>query len=150
MNHIPQNGRKARQQRPAGEIFHAGIAHRLGLEGLIALRDALQADDPALLQNETVLPDINTHDRRETCTGACAIGLALWRGLELQTIGEVEYRFCSLAVAVDAQLGAGSCMRWVQWFDELERNQMRRELLPQVLRAIEHEEGVPDAYARER
>jgi hypothetical protein len=139
---------KENRKRPPAEIFHAAIGWRLGLTGLTALRHALERDDPALLQGETVLPDINRYDRHEACTGACAIGLALWRSLELHSIGEVEYRFSSLAVNVDAQLGSGSCMRWVAWYDELPREQMRCELLPQVLRALEHESAPVDPRGR--
>jgi hypothetical protein len=130
---------KENKKRPPQEIFHSAIGWRLGQEGLAALKDALERDDPALLQSTTVSPDINVCCRHDACTGACAIGLALWKGWGLCSVGEVEHQFSKLAVQVDSQLGSGSCMRWVSWYDEMPRQEMRRVLLPQVLRALEHE-----------
>jgi hypothetical protein len=91
--------------RPVGEIFTAGIAPRLGLAGLQALRDALERDEPALIQGNTTKPDLNTTCRGEPCEGACGVAYALWKTLELQSIGETERAFTRLCVSVDAQMG---------------------------------------------
>jgi hypothetical protein len=63
----------------------------------------------------------------------------LWKSLCLYNIGDVERRFTKLCCSVDSQMGAGSSTRWLNHYDELPREQMRVELLAQVLRAIEHE-----------
>jgi hypothetical protein len=139
---------KLNKKRPWPEIFHAGIAPRLGREGLQALAEALERDSSELIQGETVHPDLNTTWREEECTGACALAYPLWKTLELFSIGNTEREFTQLCIKVDNQMGAGAAMRFVLWFDETPRPEMRRELLREVRRAIEHESQPADPRGR--
>jgi hypothetical protein len=134
-----RNSGKDGRLRPVGEIFQAGIAPRLGAAALEALRDALQRDDPALVQRETTHPSSNEHPYCEECLGACGVAYGLWKSLCLYNIGDVERRFTKLCCSVDAQMGAGSSTRWLNHYDETPRQEMRAELLPQVVKAIERE-----------
>jgi hypothetical protein len=108
----------------------------MGLEALQALQDAIERDDPALVQRATTHPSSNDCPYCEECVGGCAVSYGLWKSMGLHSIGDVERCFSKLCASVDAVLGPGSSTRWLNHFDELPREQMRAELLPEVIAAI--------------
>jgi hypothetical protein len=59
--------RNRKCKRPWAEVFHVAIAPRLGLAGLQAVQAALDNDDAALIQGETVLPDLMSVSRDVPC-----------------------------------------------------------------------------------
>jgi hypothetical protein len=122
-------------------VWREGIAPVLSLAGLEALREALATDDPRLRQGFTTEPecpafiDHNLDDRAPEA--ACGLGLAGWLGDRLETVGQVEEYFARCCMEGDQLLGEAAGTRWfLNWFDDTPRDEMRRELLPEVERSI--------------
>jgi hypothetical protein len=79
---------------------------------------------------------------------ACAIGFAGWQGDQLKTLGQVEDYFGKLCMDVDFTLGEPGSVRWfLDWFDHMPRDLMRRQLLAEVNVELAtrqpHTKGVP-------
>jgi hypothetical protein len=69
---------------------------------------------------------------------ACALGYCGWQGERLETVGQVEEFFARCCFEADQRLGEAAACRWfLNWFDDTPRDEMRRELLAEVERAIE-------------
>lgn len=119
-------------------------AKLLPTEGLVALRDALAADDPALEQGGTVFPPAVLDHRDGEVKAACPIGFALWRG-GCSTPAAVEEGFAAVVRDVDSATGGIAAIRFFTNVidEEWSRADMLRELLPEVIMAIEQREGVP-------
>mgnify|MGYP001561308723 CR=1 FL=1 len=117
-------------------VWRRGLAPQLSDAGLGVLRAALQTDDPRLIQGEIVTtgrwPARLAWDRP---AAGCVIGLCGWLGEGLETVGEVEDYFTTVAFAIDDLLGKpAACRGFLNWFDETVRSEVRRLLLPEVLR----------------
>jgi hypothetical protein len=88
---------------------------------------------------------------------ACALGFCGWQGEKLETVGDVEEYFARCCFEADQRLGEAAACRWfLNWFDDTPRDEMRKELLAEVERAIEERaetvkpavpEGVEDPFA---
>jgi hypothetical protein len=108
------------------------MAALMPIEGLIALRQALIDDSEALLQGATTEPPPLICVQDWACEGACAAGYAFWRAGH-DTVGEVEECFARLCFEADRAMGEPAGVRhFLNWFDETPRDEMRRELLPEV------------------
>ncbi|HEV3143774.1 MAG TPA: hypothetical protein VGZ47_07830, partial [Gemmataceae bacterium] len=120
------------------KCWRDGFAPVLSMAGLIALKDALQSQDPALIQGATTTPPPLNCCNDWPCEGACAIGLACWRGHhDAETVGDVAERFALTCQLADKRLGSpGACRYFLNWFDDTPREDMRRLLLPEVVLAI--------------
>jgi hypothetical protein len=117
--------------------FREGIVPQLSAAGLMALKQALETDDPALLQGATTSPPTLDCVSDWPVKAACAIAFAGWKGDGRVTVGEVEQFFASVCHRAGQQLGDPAGARWfLNWFDDTPRAQMRRELLAEVDRAI--------------
>ena len=123
--------------------FRVGIAPHLGTAGLMALRDALERDDPRLIQGKTLEPAIEDRGGDWAPEGACAVAFACWHDLEGEpTAEEVEQRFAEVVTAANEEMGEPlGCSWFVSWFDEVPRSEMRQELLAEV-EAVLTERGV--------
>ncbi|MBX9582421.1 MAG: hypothetical protein K2X87_19125, partial [Gemmataceae bacterium] len=65
------------------------------------------------------------------------LGFCGWQGEGLESVGEVEEFFARACFEADQRLGEPAACRWfLNWFDDTPRDQMRRELLPEVDRAL--------------
>lgn len=118
-------------------IWREGFAKVLPLKGLEALADALRADDPRLVQGATTYPPPVLCVDDWPCEQACALGYAGWQGESLATVGNVAECFSRYCIASDALTGGpGDCRWFLNWFDDCPRDEVRRELLPEVERAI--------------
>jgi hypothetical protein len=105
----------------------------ISILGLEALRDALEKDDPSLLQGGTLFPPPLHSVGEWEVKGACPLAYTGWKGDELQTVGEVEEYFAYLCTAVDQELGEPGGIRWLlNWIDETDRKEMRESLLEEV------------------
>jgi hypothetical protein len=114
-------------------VWRNGVAPCLSTAGLIALRDALRADDRRLIQNATTFPPPLEAARDWPIVAACALALACWQGAGLATVGEVESAFAYVCLDAGERLGEPEALRWfLNWFDETDRATMRRELLAEV------------------
>lgn len=101
-------------------------------EGLVALREAAQSNDPDLLQGQTTLPPAFSTCQDWPCEGGCAVSYAFWRG-GLVTVGEVEEAFAQACYEADVRLKEpAGCRHWLNRFDEGERTVVLAELLVEV------------------
>ena len=124
-------------------VWRQGFAPVLSLRGLEALRDALTNDDTRLVQGSTTTPPPLMCVQDWPVEAACALGYCGWQGDRLETVGEVEEYFARCCFEADQRLGEAAACRWfLNWFDDTPRDEMRRELLAEVERAIE-ERAVP-------
>ncbi len=119
-------------------VWRKAAAPLLSTPGLVALRQALVADDPRLLQGATTTPPPLRCVEDWPVEGACALAYAGWQGDGLETVGDVEEFFARLCFEIDQRLNEPGGRRWLlNWFDETPRAEMRRLLLPEVGAALE-------------
>jgi hypothetical protein len=138
-------------------VWREGFAPVLTLKGLESLRDALTSDDPRLVQGSTTTPPPLMCVQDWPVEAACALGFCGWQGERLETVGDVEEYFARCCFEADTRLGEAAACRWfLNWFDDTPREEMRKELLGEVERAIEARaetvvpaipEGVEDPFA---
>src|SRR5215831_9634429 len=111
-------------------IWRSGFAPVLSTEALLALKEALERDDPTLIQGTTTDPPPLQVMSDWPVTSACAVAYAGWRGEGLDTVQSVEEYFARACFQADQNLGEPCACRWfLNWYDETPREQMRRLLL---------------------
>ena len=117
--------------------WRQGIAPQLSTEGLLALKRALERDDPMLTQGATTQPRSLQAVQAWPVEAACAVCYAGWQGEGLQTVAEAEQFFARVCYEADEVLGEPSAARYfVNWFDETPRDEMRTLLLEEVERTL--------------
>jgi len=108
------------------------LAKFLPTSGLVSLREAVETDDPKLLQGATTSPPLMCV-QDWPIEGACATGWCGWKGNDLKTVGEVEKFFAERCHMCDEELKEPAGVRhFLNWFDDTPRNEMRRLLLPEI------------------
>jgi hypothetical protein len=118
-------------------VFRDGFEPSLTTVGLLALREALRNDDRRLHQGATTTPVPHVAHADWPCEGACALGFCGWQGGGLASVGEVEEFFSRLCWEADQRLGEPAACRWfLNWFDDVPRDEMRRDLLAEVELAL--------------
>jgi hypothetical protein len=118
-------------------VWREGMVPYLSRRGMQALETALVQDDPRLLQGTICTPPLLDALRERKVEGTCAIGFCGWQGEGLDRVGQIEEYFhqvCDAAEAACNELAA--CRHFLNWFDEVPRDVMRRELLAEVRRAL--------------
>lgn len=119
------------------KVFRYGAAHFLSTAGLQHLANALENDDPAMIQGSTTSPPPLPCVGSWPIEGACGLAYACWKGEGLHSVSEVEIAFSKLTFQIDTEIGEpGDCRWFLNWFDSSPREEMRRLLLPEVKRAI--------------
>jgi hypothetical protein len=119
------------------KVWREGFAPQLSLGGLMALAKALKEDAPDLLQGATTSPPPLACVQDRPVEAACPIGYCGWKGDDKQTVREVEEFFARACFEADNRLGKHAACRWfLNWFDDTPRQEMQRELLPEVELAI--------------
>lgn len=114
-----------------------GFVPELSTSALEALRDALRDDDPRLVQGTTSVPPPLMCVQDWPVEAACALGFCGWQGDDLESVGQVEAFFARACFEADQRVGEpAACRRFLNWFDDTPRDQMRRELLAEVERAL--------------
>ena len=83
--------------------WREGIAPELTRAELVALRDALAADAPELVQGRTTEPPAFPGALASPCERACLVGYAGWKGRGCHTVGQVEAFFRRTVVAADGR-----------------------------------------------
>lgn len=121
----------------SAEAFRAwrqGMVPQLVDTGLLALREALIANDPALLRGSTVTPWAVADLANAPCEGVCPLAFALWRGLGLVTSGSVSAAWSRI---MDECHNAG-LLPWifVGWWDDTPAQEARNILLGLVVEAL--------------
>ena len=118
-------------------VFRHGLAPILSTAELLALATGLREDDPDIIQGDSTFPSPLTCNDGLKIQAGCGLCYAVWRGRELETIGDVYNAFLDVLGEANARLGnAGECGHFVRWFDEGDREQVRTELLAEVEREI--------------
>jgi hypothetical protein len=119
-------------------VWREGVAPLLSTPALTALCKALENDDSRLIQGATTTPPPLSCMMDWPVECACALGYCGWQGDELETVGEVEEFFAQTCFDIDQRMGEPAGCRWfLNYFDETPREQMRRELLPEVELALQ-------------
>jgi hypothetical protein len=114
-----------------------GIAPNISTAGLVALSQALEADDPRLIQGVTTSPPPLMCVQDWPVEAADAVSYPGWIGDGLETVGQVEEYFARICFECDNRLGEPAACRWfLNWWDDTPRNIARRELLSEVEREI--------------
>jgi hypothetical protein len=118
-------------------VWREGIAPQLSRSALLALQSALRRDDARLLQGVVTAPPPLEANGNCAVVGGCAIGLCGWLGEGHARVDAVEEYFTDICAAADVVLGEpATCRFFLNWFDDAPRAEMRRELLPEVTRAL--------------
>jgi hypothetical protein len=114
-------------------VWRRGIAPQMSRAGLEALRRALAADDPRLVQGATLAPPPLHQFADQPVEAACALAYPGWQAEGCATVGEAEHAFARLCDRIDQALGVpGATRLFLAWYDETPRAEMRRLLLAEV------------------
>lgn len=123
-----------------------GLAPGLSHRHLLALREALLADDPALLQGATCSPPPLECVAEWPVEAACPLCWLGWKAEGRATVAEAEHFFAWLCCEADKRLGEPAAVRWfLNWVDDTPRHVMRRELLSEVERSLQLLDTLPAA-----
>jgi hypothetical protein len=118
-------------------VWREGFVPVLPLEGLRALQAALASNDPTLLQGLTTVPPPMRVMLDWPVEAACATTYCGWKALHLGSVLKADEYFANTCFAVDQLLDEpAGCRHFLNWYDDTPREEMRRELLPEVQRAI--------------
>ena len=125
-------------------VWRQGLVPQFSTASLRALQSALIRDDPRLLQGVVTSPPpldaLNDH----AVMGTCAISWCGWQGEGLHSVGQVEAYFHRVCEAADAVFHEpATCRYFLNWFDDVPRAEMRRQLLAEVTLALR--ERIPAA-----
>ncbi|MGL6073030.1 MAG: hypothetical protein ACRC8S_02590 [Fimbriiglobus sp.] len=124
-------------------VWRKGLTPVLSTEGLVALREALERDDLRLVQGATTTPPPLLCVQDWPVEAACALGFCGWQGDGLETVGDVEEFFAKCCFEADQRLNEPAACRWfLNWFDDVPREEMRRELISEVELALMDREAV--------
>ena len=114
-------------------VWRRGLAPVLPTKGLEALAEALRTDDHRLIQGATTTPPPMHCVQDWPVEQADSLGFCGWQGNELTTVGDVEEFFAEVCYLADEVLKEPAACRWyLNWYDEVARDEMRRELLAEV------------------
>ncbi len=120
------------------KVWREGVVPLLTYRHLRALQMALEEDSPELLQGATTTPPPLQCVRDWLCEAACPVSYMGWKAgdgevEELLTVDEVETWFAKMCFEIDSRLGEpAGCRHFLNWVDETDRSEMRRELLEEV------------------
>lgn len=122
-------------------IWRRGIVPLLSLAGLKALENALVEDDPRLLQGATTTPPPLQCVEDWPVEGACGLGFCGWQGEGLETVKDVEEFFARICYQIDQAIGEpAACRHFLNWFDDVPREELRRLMLPEVQLALQEKQ----------
>lgn len=117
--------------------WREGIAPQLSTMGLEALRRALITDDPRLIQGKTCSPPPLQCVQDWPLDAGCGITYCGWQGGEgVKNVRDAEAFFARICFEVDLRIGEPAVCRFLNWFDETPREEMRRQLLAEVSRSL--------------
>jgi hypothetical protein len=120
------------------KVWRNGLAPELSTAGLQALKQALISDDERLIQGATITPPPMQCVLDWPVEGACVIGYSAWQGDGLKTVGEVEQAFAEACFNADRRMDEPAVVRYfLSAFDDWPREEMRKNLLPEVERELE-------------
>ena len=119
------------------KVWRDGLAPQVSDRGLRALKRGLERDDCRLTQRATTQPPPLSHLLDWPVEGACVLGYGAWQGDGLETVGEIESLFAEACFEADRLLGEPTAVRYfLNWYDEVPREEMRRQMLAEVNREL--------------
>jgi hypothetical protein len=119
------------------KVWREGLEPLLSTRGLQALKRGLLRDDGRLTQGATTVPPPIQRVLDWPVEGTCVVGYCAWQGDGQETVGEIEETFARTCFEADQRLGEPAAMRYfLNWYDETPREEMRRQLLNEVTRAL--------------
>jgi len=114
-------------------VWRKGVAPVLSTHGLVALRQAVAADDRRLLQMTTTSPAPLECVADWPVEGACAIGFCGWQAEGRETVSEVNHYFAEVCQKSDELLKEPAMIRWwLNWWDDTPRKLVLQEMLPEI------------------
>lgn len=123
--------------QPWQVAWRDGILPGLSDAALRAVKVALEGNDSRLIQGRTTMPGSPARSMPQPLEGACLLAYGGWQGHGLKTQGQVETFFARLCLDADFRLGESlACRRFLNHFDSVPREQMRREMLVEVTIAL--------------
>ena len=127
------------------KVWREGVSPLLSVPGLEALRQALTNDDARLLQGATTTPPPLQCVQDWPVEAACGLSFCGWQGEGLITVAEVEEFFARMCFTIDQCLEElAACRHFLNWFDDTPRDEMRKDLLPEVKLALAGKQPVAD------
>jgi hypothetical protein len=118
-------------------VWRKGLLPQFSDSHLRRLLEALERDDPRLLQGATTCPPPLMAVQDWPCEGGCALALPLVEVWGVDTVGEIEEKWARLAYQCGQLVGEEAAVRhFLNHFDSVPREQLRRELAEEVRRAL--------------
>jgi hypothetical protein len=119
-------------------VWRDGFQPQFSDRQLLALRDALLADDPTLIQGATTQPPPLLCVADWSVEACCAVSYCGWKGADLNSVGDVEEFFARSVFAADDLLGEPAASRWfLNAFDNTPRDVFFPELAAEITRELE-------------
>jgi hypothetical protein len=138
------------------EVWREGIAPQMSRKALAGLLEALERDDPRLVQGTTTIPPPLFSVQDWPVEGGCGIGycgavengglvpavgwdgpLAYDANNTFAKVGAVEEYFARVCYQCDQAINEpAGCRHFLNWFDDTPRDQMILELIPEVAMAL--------------
>lgn len=113
------------------KVWREAIAPQLSREGLVALKTALETDDPTLIQGSTVRlvhnQEVTDGDQME----CCPVAYAGWKAGKT-VVCEVRVFFDEVMRKADRLVGHGDSRHFLNWWDDSPREVARLKLLEEV------------------
>jgi hypothetical protein len=129
------------------KVFREGIVPQVSVAGLQNLAQALERDDPRLLQGVTSNPPAlacMANDPVEGCCAWCFLLLDHKRPYQV-SVGALDQRFAESCFKASQLCGeAGSARYFLNFLDETPRDEMRKLLLVEVLAALVGRQSQPE------
>lgn len=120
------------REAPWVDVFRDGLCPLLDDRHLAALADALECNDPRLIQGYTTDPCPWQGAQDFPAEGACLIGFCAFAD-GLTTVQAVQDYFAESCYRIDMAMGEPAACRWLlNWFDNASRDEMRAALLAEV------------------
>lgn len=119
-------------------VWEDGFAPGISTCGLAALKDALDRDDPRLIQGATTTPPPLMSVQDWPVEGACGASYCGWQGDGLTTVGDVEEYFAKLCYECDVRLDEPAACRWfLNMFDDGPRHEVFQKLSASIAGTLE-------------
>lgn len=121
------------------KVWREGIASLLSTQSLLALKEALDKDDPALIQGATITPPPLQCVQDWPVEAACPIAYAGWQdGEGRDVVADVEEFFARVCFECDQLMEEpAACRHFLCWWDNTPRNKARLALLEEVNKRLE-------------
>jgi hypothetical protein len=117
-------------------VWRTGLAPALSAAGLAALAEALDSDDPRLIQSQASAPPAMECYRDRPVEAADCLGIALWLGDGHDTVGPLHDAREAVNRQAFRTLGTDAWHLFWAWYDDTPRDEMRRLLLAEVRRCL--------------